>query len=121
MGGVELDRRGQRVACALEAGFQDVVVFSPANWTKWTVAGTFRAKPSQNSLGALHVKIADFLGLAADIPVQGAAPGEVHGAEAAKRLVHGQLKLPYRGCPASSPSAGVRRPAQRDAVSSAVW
>ena len=40
---------------------------------------------------ALHIKIADLFGLAADIPVQGTPAGQIHGAEH-QCLIHGQIE-----------------------------
>ena len=48
-------------------------------------------KAQPEFLGALHVKIAHLFGLAVDIPVQGAAAGEINRAQD-ERFVHGQIE-----------------------------
>ena len=82
---------GQRVARALEAGFQNVVGVLARKLYKVDGGGHAAGKAVPELLGALHVKIAHLFGLAADVPVQGAAPGKIHRAQH-QCFVHGQVE-----------------------------
>ena len=59
MGGVDLDRCSQRVACALEAGFEDVVSVLARELYKVDRGGHIPGKAQPELRGALHIKIAD--------------------------------------------------------------
>ena len=89
MGSVDADGLGQRAARPLEAGFQNVVGIFACKLYKVDCAGQVAHKAQPELLHALHVKIAYFFGLAVDIPVEGAAAGDIHRAED-EGFVHGQ-------------------------------
>ena len=91
MGFVDLHRRAQCVTGSLEAGFEDVVSIFARKLYKVDGGGHAAGKAQPEFLGALHVKIAHLLGGAVDVPVQGAAAGQVHRAQD-QRFVHGQVE-----------------------------
>ena len=71
-------------------------------------------KAQPEFFGALHVEVADFFGVAMDVPVQGAAARDVHGAED-EGFVHGQIEA---AVPVDAPHIAQRlgeRLPQRDA------
>ena len=76
--------------------------------------GHAAGKAQPEFLGALHVEVADFFGVAMDVPVQGAAARDVHGAED-EGFVHGQIEA---AVPVDAPHIAQRlgeRLPQRDA------
>ena len=91
MGFVDLHGRAQCMACALEAGLEDVVGIFSRKLYKVDRGGHAAGKAQPEFLGALHVKIAHFFGAAMDVPVQGAAARKIDGAQD-QRFIHGQIK-----------------------------
>ena len=63
MGFVDLHRRAQRMACTLEAGFEDVVGIFTGKLYKMDSGRHAAGKAVPELLGAFHIKIAHLLGL----------------------------------------------------------
>lgn len=91
MGFVDLHGRAQCMACALEAGLEDVVGIFSRKLYKVDRGGHAAGKAQPEFLSALHVKIAHLFGAAMDIPVQSAAARKIDGAQD-QRFIHGQIK-----------------------------
>ena len=81
MGRIDADGIGQRTASALERGLEDVVAVLARELNEVDGSRHAAGKAQPEFLGALHVEVADFFGVAMDVPVQGAAARDVHGAE----------------------------------------
>ena len=67
MGGINGDCRSQRVARALEAGFENVVGIFPCKLYKVERSGHIAGKAQPELRGAFHIEIAHLFGLAVDI------------------------------------------------------
>ena len=91
MGFVDLHGRAQCMACALEAGLEDVVGIFSRKLYKVDSGGHTAGKAQPEFLSALHIKIAHLFGAATDVPVQGAAARKIDGAQN-QCFVHGQVE-----------------------------
>lgn len=70
MGRIDADGIGQRTASALERGLKDVVAVLARELDEVDGGRHAAGKAQPEFLGALHVEVADFFGVAMDVPVQ---------------------------------------------------